>query len=203
MLDYNSLFGNGFGYGFGNQYYNPYQSFGGYSPFGAMGYNQPQQSIPFGFNPYMMYPYSGMPMYNPFSAVTPEQQTPNTSSSDPRLNGKTIDDINREGTAYLNPTTGVFGPTPQALISKPVVTQTAPTMPQFGNLGARLDQGKTLTGKAERKLNKMGYTDQQLVQAGQAGGGKAGFQSALGGMTPGETTVKAPKIKPNTQYGGY
>lgn len=51
--------------------------------------------------------------------------------------------------------------------------------PSFGNLGARFDQGKGLTGKAENKLNKMGYTDDQILSARQAGGGMSGFQTAL------------------------
>lgn len=64
-------------------------------------------------------------------------------------------------------------------------TATTPTTPDFGNLGGRFDRGKTLTNKANKKLNNMGYTNNQIVDARQAGGGKAGFQAALGGMQPG------------------
>lgn len=56
----------------------------------------------------------------------------------------------------------------------------------LGNIGARFDKGKGLTRKAERKLNNRGYTDDMIMEARQAGGGKEGFQNALlnsGGQT--------------------
>jgi hypothetical protein len=49
----------------------------------------------------------------------------------------------------------------------------------LGDIGARFDRGKGLTGRAEKKLNNMGYTDDQILSARQAGGGMEGFQSAL------------------------
>lgn len=68
---------------------------------------------------------------------------------------------------------------------------TTPATPDFGNLGKRFDQGKGLTRKAEKKLNRMGYTDDQIVTAREAGGGMSGFQTALGGMTPTNPNVPA------------
>jgi len=55
----------------------------------------------------------------------------------------------------------------------------AATANPLGNIGARFDRGKGLTGRAEKKLNNMGYTDDQILSARQAGGGMEGFQSAL------------------------
>ena len=68
----------------------------------------------------------------------------------------------------------------------------APQAPNLGNLGARFDKGKVLTRKAEKKLNKKGYSDQQIHDARQAGGGAKGFRTALGGSTPPPAAPAAP-----------
>lgn len=104
-------------------------------------------------------------------------RAPNTSypASNP---GLTLDDLNAAGTAHLG---------------------SIPNQNPLGNIGSRLDKGKSLSGRAERRLNKMGYDDNQIYQATQAGGGKAGFQSALGGM---DRTVAAPARQINYNYGG-
>jgi hypothetical protein len=82
-----------------------------------------------------------------------------------------------QGQVAIDPAVGPAPTAPSAA--------TTPTTPDFGNLGARFDRDKTLTNKANKKLNNMGYTNNQIVDARQAGGGKAGFQAALGGMQPG------------------
>lgn len=92
-----------------------------------------------------------------------------------------------QGQVAIDPAAG--GPAPTAGNNANTSTTlgasaTAPTTPDFGNLGGRLDKGKGITRKAEKKLNNMGYNDEQLIQARQAGGGAQGFRGALGGMTP-------------------
>lgn len=79
------------------------------------------------------------------------------------------------------------GPAPTAGTStgtSTTVGSTQPTTPDFGNLGGRLDKGKGITRKAERKLNRMGYTDDNIYNASQAGGGAEGFRKALGNLPP-------------------
>lgn len=76
-----------------------------------------------------------------------------------------------------------------------------PQAPNFGNLGQRLDKGKGLTGKAQKKLAGMGYTEDQISQASQAGG-MEGFQNSLRGVqklpqTSIEPTYSAPTRLPN------
>lgn len=90
-----------------------------------------------------------------------------------------------QGQVAVDPAAG--GPAPTAGTNtgtSTTVGSTQPTTPDFGNLGARFDKGKTLTRKAERKLNRMGYTDDNIYNASQAGGGAQGFRNALGNLSP-------------------
>lgn len=75
-----------------------------------------------------------------------------------------------------------------------------PQAPNFGNIGQRLDKGKGLTGKAQKKLTGMGYTEDQISRASQAGG-KEAFQSSLTGMEKLPQTSIQP-VNANPMLGG-
>ena len=193
---YNQSFFNPYGYG-GMPQTNQMQWGGGYPGMGYGGMPQTNQMQWGGGYPGM--DTMGMGGYNPggfmnnfqsqlqdmFDKYFSGQQTDATAQMEPGMTE----------VPGVTPTTGAPSGNASTVASSGATPAPAPTTPDFGNLGARFDQGKTLTRKAEKKLNRMGYTDDDLINARQAGGGAQGFRDALGGMQP---TYKA-----KTNQGNY
>lgn len=106
-----------------------------------------------------------MNKYSPQNAFTPGSYTPPSGGINDAFNQAPM------STGYPD-------------IQEPATPAPTPGTPNLGNLGGRLDKGKGITRKAEKKLNKLGYTDNNILNASQAGGGAEGFRNALGNLPP-------------------
>lgn len=153
---------------------NPYGGgYGGYNPYqGFQGFGGQ------GYNPWQGFDYQSF--FNQLKPYLPQQQQSQTSST--------------VGQVAVQPIMPGSEVTPMPTINKNPET----TVPQFGNIGQRLDKGKTITRGAEKKLNRMGYSDEQIVQANQGGTGMANFQKNLGAMRPENNSM----VSPNTMRAG-
>lgn len=178
-----------YGMGFGG--YNPYgYGMGGFDPYMMGGYQMPFYGFGansgFGdFNPYENFFSSFEQKMNDMLANYQKQLAPGTE------NGSTTPPAN-------SATPPANSATPPAVDQVTKEAAKAVSKPDLGNLGARFDQGKGLTKRANKKLTKMGYTQEQLQQAASYTGanpGMAGFQANLAAMTPGVMSAT------NTQRG--
>lgn len=172
------------------------QNFQGYNPYG--GYNPYQGFQGFGgqgYNPWQGFDYQSF--FNQMKPYMPQQDY-GWSQQSPQQGIQAAP----ERTAQIAPASGSISALaispPYIGTSAPVRQQTQTQVPQFGNIGQRLDKGQTITRQAEGKLNKMGYSDNQIVQANQGGTGMANFQKNLGAMRPENNSM----VSPNTMRAG-
>lgn len=170
--------------------YNP--QFGGYnqsffSPYGMGGGMPSVSSMQFGGG----YPGMGNFSQAPMSTGYPSMETmgggyaPGGFMNNFQSQLKDMfDKYFNQGQMVVDPAVGPAPTTGSATGTSTTLGSAGSTTPDFGNLGGRLDKGKGITRKTEKKLNRMGYTDDNIYNASQAGGGAQGFRNALGNVQP-------------------
>lgn len=181
-MSYNPQFG-----GYNQSFFNPYGFGGGMPPVSQMQFGGGYPGMGFGGMP-IATNTMGMGGYDPGGFMN-NFQSQLQDMFDKYFSGQ--QSVNSQMEPGMTEVPGVTptttgSPSTGASTAGSTTGATTPELnaPDFGNLGARFDKGKTLTRKAEKKLNRMGYTDDQLHTARQAGGGSEGFRNALGGMQP-------------------